>query len=78
MEDNNNVTLTPQYEFYSVTVELQEEDPETGQIKKTKEEQLVDGRNVTEVESKVKAYMEGTMCEWKIIKCQTSKIGVVY
>ena len=78
MEDNNNVTLTPQYEFYSVTVELQEEDPETGKIKKTKEEQLVDGRNVTEVESKVKAYMEGTMCEWKIIKCQTSKIGVVY
>lgn len=78
MEDNNNVTLTPQYEFFSVTVELQEEDPETGKIKKTKEEQLVDGRNVTEVESKVKAYMEGTMCEWKIIKCQTSKIGVVY
>ena len=78
MEDNNNVTLTPQYEFYSVTVELQEEDPETGKIKKTKEEQLVDGRNVTEVESKVKAYVEGTMCEWKIIKCQTSKIGVVY
>lgn len=77
MEDNS-VTLTPQYEFYSVTVELQEEDPETGKIKKTKEEQLVDGRNVTEVESKVKAYMEGTMCEWKIIKCQTSKIGVVY
>ena len=78
MEDNNNVTLTPQYEFFSVTVELQEEDPETGKMKKTKEEQLVDGRNVTEVESKVKAYMEGTMCEWKIIKCQTSKIGVVY
>ena len=78
MEDNNNVTLTPQYEFYSVTVELQEEDPETGKIKKTKEEQLVDGRNVTEVESKVKAYMDGTMCEWKIIKSQTSKIGVVY
>ena len=77
MEDNN-VTLTPQYEFYSVTVELQEEDPETGKIKKTKEEQLVDGRNVTEVGSKVKAYMEGTMCKWKIIKCQTSKIGVVY
>ena len=77
MEDNS-VTLTPQYEFFSVTVELQEEDPETGKIKKTKEEQLVDGRNVTEVESKVKAYMEGTMCEWKIIKCQTSKIGVVY
>ena len=78
MEDNNNVTLTTQYEFFSVTVELQEEDPETGKIKKTKEEQLVDGRNVTEVEYKVKAYMEGTMCEWKIIKCQTSKIGVVY
>ena len=77
MEDNN-VTLTPQYEFYAVTVELQEEDPETGKIKKTKEEQLVDGRNVTEVESKVKKYMDGTMSEWKITKCQTSKIGVVY
>ena len=77
MEDNN-VTLTPQYEFYSVVVEIQEEDPETGKIKKVKEEQLVDGRNVTEVESKVKKYMEGTMSEWKITKCATSKIGVVY
>lgn len=76
MEDN--VTLTPQYEFYSVVVEIQEEDPETGKIKKVKEEQLVDGRNVTEVESKVKKYMDGTMSEWKITKCQTSKIGVVY
>lgn len=73
-----NVTLTPQYEFYSVTVEIQEEDPETAKIKKVKEEHLVDGRNCTEVENKVKSYMEGTMSEWKITKCQVSKIGVVY
>ena len=70
--------ITPQYEFYSVTVEIQEEDPETGKIKKTKKEHLVDGRNCTEVENKVKVYMEGTMNEWKITKCQTSKISVVY
>ena len=53
------VTLTPQYGFFSVTVEILEDDPETGKIKKVKEEHLVDGRNCTEVENKVKKEMEG-------------------
>ena len=72
------VTLTPQYGFFSVTVEMLEDDPETGKIKKVKEEHLVDGRNCTEVEHKVKKEMEGVASDWKIVKCQTSKISVVY
>ena len=71
-------SMQPEYEFYSVTVEIQSEDPETGKIKKIKEDHLVDGRNVTEVENKVKEWMEGTMYEWKITKCQTSKVIAVY
>ena len=42
------------------------------------EEHLVDGRNVTEVEKKVKDWMEGTMYDWTIIKCSTSKCIAVY
>lgn len=74
------ITVTPKEGnvFYSVTVEIQEEDMDTGKIKKVKEEHLVDGSNVTEVEKKVKDQMDGTMSEWKIVKCQTSKISVVY
>ena len=72
------VTLTPQYGFFSVTVEILEDDPETGKIKKVKEEHLVDGRNCTEVENKVKKEMEGVASDWKIVKCQTSNISVVY
>ena len=33
---------------------------------------------VTEVEKKVKDWMDGTMYDWKIIKCQTSKVIAVY
>jgi hypothetical protein len=73
-----NITIEPKYGFYSVTVEVETEDSETGKIKKVKEEHLVDGRSCTEVEQKVKKEMEGTLGEWKIVKCQTSKITIVY
>ena len=53
--------MQPEFEFYSVTVQIDQEDPETGKLKKIKEDHLVDGRNVTEVEKKVKDWMEGTM-----------------
>ena len=78
--DEETLTVTPREGnvFYSVTVEILEEDPETGKIKKVKDEHLVDGRNVTDVESKVKDEMAGVSAEWKIVKCQTSKISVVY
>ncbi len=59
-----------------MTVEIKEED-ENGKIKKIKEEHLVDGR-FNDVKTKVEEYMKGTMAEWKIVKCQTSKIIVVY
>lgn len=75
---DDSVTLTPQYGFFAVTVEIEEEDSETGKIKKTKEEHLVDGKNVTDVESKVAKEMDGVISPWKIVKCQTSKIIAVY
>ena len=71
-------SMQPEFEFCAVTVQIEQEDPETGKIKKVKEEYLVDGRNVTEVEKKVKDWMDGTMYSWKIIKCQTSKVMAVY
>jgi len=74
----DTITLTPQYGFFAVTVEIEEEDSETGKTKKIKEEHLVDGRNVTDVESKVAKEMDGIVSPWKIVKCQTSKIISVY
>ena len=73
-----NMTIEPKFNFWAVTVELETEDADTGKIKKVKEEHLVDGRNCTEVEDKVKKEMEGTMAQWKIVKCQTSKVSIVY
>lgn len=71
-------SMQPEFDFYSVTVQIEQDDPETGKTKKIKEDHLVDGRNVTEVEKKVKDWMDGTMYDWKIIKCQTSKVIAVY
>jgi hypothetical protein len=77
---NDSIVVTPKEgnSFYSVSVEIQEEDMDTGKIRKVKEEHLVDGVNCTEVENKVKEQMEGTMAEWKIKCIKESKISVVY
>lgn len=64
--------------FYSVAIEVINDDPETGKQKKQKEEHLVEGANVTEVETKVKDEMKFCTGDWKIVKCQTSKISIVY
>jgi cobalamin biosynthesis Co2+ chelatase CbiK len=47
-------------------------------IKKVKEEYLVDARNPTEVDAKVKEWMDGTMYDWKITKIAESKTIAVY
>ena len=77
---DDSVTVAPKEGnvFYKVTVEIMEEDSDTGKIRKVKEEHLVDGINCTEVEKKVKDQMQGTMAEWKITNCQVSKIILVY
>lgn len=64
--------------FYNVQVEILTEDPETGKVKKQREEHLVDGRDATEVEQKVKAEMGIAMGDWKITKLALSKISLVY
>ena len=75
---NNITSMEPEFKFHTATVEIEQEDGETGKIKKIKEEYLVDARNPTEVETKVKDWMDGTMYEWHITKIQVSKINAVY
>lgn len=78
MAENETTFITPQNKFWTVTVEIKEQDPETEKWKKTKEEHLIDARSATEAENKLKSYMEGTMAEWKPVKFQESKTVVVY
>ena len=70
--------IEPQYGFWEVCVLVNEEDSETGKVKKTKEVHLVDGVCVTDVEKKVAEEMKGTMWEWSIESCKKSKITFVY
>lgn len=69
--------LIPEHGFFHVVVEIDGED-DKGNPKKTKEEHLVDGQNLTEVQNKVTEDMQGTIYDWKIIKCVSSKIQKVY
>ena len=71
-------SMQPEFKFYSVTVQIDQEDPETAKIKKVKEEYLVDARNPTEGDAKVKEWMDGTMYDWKITKIAESKTIAVY
>lgn len=71
-------TARPEHKFYVVQVVVNTEDPETGKVKKIKEEHLVDAVSPTDIETKVAKEMEGTMWEWSIESIKASKIQVVY
>lgn len=77
MEEVKEV-LEPQHGFWEVTIVTEEEDSETGKVRKVKEVHLVDAVNVTDVEAKVADEMKGTMWEWKIAQCRQSKISLCY
>lgn len=70
--------LEAQYGFWEVQIEVEQEDSETGKVKKVKEVHLVDGVSVTDIEKKVAEEMKGTMWDWKIVSCKQSRIGLVY
>ena len=53
-------------------------DDNSGKIKKIREEKLVRGYNVTEVEAKVTKSFEGFPHDWRITTCSESKINEVY
>ena len=77
MEEVKEV-LEPQYGFWEVQIEVEQEDSETGKVKKVKETHLVDARDPQEVQSKVLEEMKGTMWDWSISLCRKSKVNLVY
>ena len=52
-------------------------DDKTGKIKKIREEKLVEGYSVTDVEAKVTKKYEGFVHEWRITSVSESKIDEV-
>ena len=70
--------MEPQHGFWEVCIEILVEDSDTGKVKKVKENHLVDGVNLQDVEESVAEEMKGTMSEWKIKSCKQSKIQYVY
>jgi hypothetical protein len=53
-------------------------DSDTGKIKKIREEKLVRGFSVTDVEAKVTKKFEGFTNDWRITSVSESKIDEVY
>jgi hypothetical protein len=52
-------------------------DTETGKVKKQREEKLVKGYSVTDVESKVTEKYQGFQHDWRIVSVGESKIDEV-
>jgi len=53
-------------------------DENSGKVKKIREEKLVKGINVTDVEAKVTKNFEGFPNDWRITACVESKIDEVF
>jgi len=53
-------------------------DSETGKVKKIREEKLVKGFSVTDVEAKVTKRFEGFTNDWRITSVSESKIDEVF
>jgi hypothetical protein len=67
--------MEEKYFIAKVTYDLQ--DDETGRIKKIKEEKLVKGFSVTDVEAKVTKLYENFPNDWRITSVSESKIDEV-
>ena len=76
MEENE--VMEPQYGFWETVVEVSQEDPETGKVKKVKEVHLIDGSDPTDVQKKCMDAMKGTMWDWSIQSCNKSKVNLIY
>lgn len=64
--------------FWQVAIQFLTEDPETGKVKKTTENWLVDAMSATEAEAKTLKHFEGTMGEYGVTKATQSRIlGVI-
>ena len=76
MEENE--VMEPQYGFWETTICVEQEDPETGKVKKVKEVHLCDARDPQEVQTKVLEAMKGTMWDWTIESCKKSRVNLIY
>ena len=76
MEENE--VMEPQHGFWETVVEVCQEDPETGKVKKVKEVHLIDGVDPTAVQQKCMDAMKGTMWDWSIVSCKKSKVNLIY
>ena len=63
--------------FFIAKVQYDLPDDTTGKIKKIREEKLVKGFSVTDVEAKVTKKYEGFSHEWRITSVSESKIDEV-
>jgi len=63
--------------FFVAKIQYDLPDEQTGKIKKIREEKLVNGYSVTDVEAKVTKKYEGFTHEWRITSVSESKIDEV-
>ena len=64
--------------YFVAKVQYDLPDENSGKIKKMREEKLVKGFNVTDVEAKVAERFKDYTYEWRITACVESKIDEVY
>jgi hypothetical protein len=64
--------------YFVAKVQYDLPDENSGRVKKIREEKLVRGYNVTEVESKVTKKFEGFPHDWRITSVVESKIDEVF
>ena len=62
--------------YFTVSVKLQVEDAK-GKVKTKTERYLVDAMSVTEAETRVTEYMQGSMCEFEISAAAVSRIEAI-
>ncbi len=63
--------------YFVVKIQFETVDIQTGKTKKTREEKLVRGYNVTDVEAKVTKIFEKSTEDWRITSATESKINEV-
>ena len=63
--------------YFVAKIQYDLPDDKTGKIKKIREEKLVEGYSVTDVEAKVTKKYEGFSHEWRITAVSESKIDEV-
>lgn len=63
--------------YFVAKIQYDLPDEKTGKIKKIREEKLVEGYSVTDVEAKVTKKYEGFSHEWRITSVSESKIDEV-